>query len=437
MNHKYTPHWTQPLIYLRSLLILPPLAELAHRGYPGPAVLILLCLCGIQYLPRLWIYRDRVQFRFLLRHDFHTRPAMVEVYRPLHLRLLGGVPYRLHFSMHALPLRQPISLSVRSACDLLRTICPGMSPLPHPSGIWMRILAAAFQPHLAAGWALAAPLLRRFDPVRLTALLQTLPPVVTEALSRLPAPWVLMTVTVGAGWCLAFLRRLEESAHPHLYGGMDVLAVQCGLLTQRGRVFFLRRCAGAELRQHFILALCGIGSVFLYTGQKSPVLLLPAAPEKAFFSLFCPQKDLVSETFAPPASARTRFGRVELFLLAAVLPVCCRAAVRQAFLLQYGCMVLGVFLCLRMWAQQCAFPRTMVRLDAEQLTVCRCKGLSVVTTIVPRSAAVAVSIRTHWFQRRAGLCTLRISVPGLPVLPVKHLRLRDGLRIRHELTGIK
>ncbi len=436
MKHEYRPHWSQPLVHLRALLILPPLAELVRRGYALSAAL-LLCLWGIQYLPRLCVDPGNVRFRFWLHHHFYVSPSTAEVYRPLHLRLLGGIPWRLHFSKHALPMRRAMALSVRSARRLHRTFCPAVTPFPHPSSPWMRVLAAAFQPHLAAGWVLAVPLLRRAGPDRLAAFLQSLSPAAAHALARLPAPWVLLTSTVGASWLIAFLRRLEESARPRLYEGADVLAVQCGLLTRRGRVFFLRRCPGAELRQHFILYLCGIASVYLYTGQKAPALLLPAVKSNNFTAHLHRHYFPVSVIFAPPKTARSRFGRVELFLLAAVLPVCSWTAVRQEFLLQYVCMALGVFFCLRIWAQQCAFPRTMVRLGTEHLLVCRCKGLSVVTTMVPRSAAAAVSIRAHWFQRRSGLCTLRVHVPGLPVLSVKHLRLRDGLRICHKLTGIK
>ena len=434
MNHEYRPHWTQPLVHLRFLLILPPLAELVRRGYALPAAVLLLCLWGVQLLPRLCVSPDRVQFRFLLRHDFRD-PSVAEIYRPPHLRLLRSAALRLHFSMHTLPARRFIALSVQSARLLHRTLCPPMAPLHHPSGPWMRVLAAAFQPHLAAGWALAIPLFRRAAPERLSAFLRMLPPAAADALHRLPAPWVLLTAITGVSWCIAFLRRLEESARPRLYGGAGTLAVQCGLLTRRSRVFFLRRCPGTELRQHFILHFCGIGSIYFYTGQKTPALLLPAVKAAGFSAPF--QQSAPCSIFAPPRSARSRFGRVELCLLAAVLPVCCWAAAQQAFLLQYICMGLGGFLCLRVWAQQCAFPRTRVQLTAEYLLVCRCRGLSVVTTVVPRTTVTAVSVRTHWFQRRAGLCTLRIFVPGLPVLKIKHLRLRDGLRIHRTLTGIQ
>ncbi|MBQ9083006.1 MAG: PH domain-containing protein [Clostridia bacterium] len=432
MKHKYHPHWTQPLQNLRILLLLPA-AELLHRH---TAVGLLCVLLLIQYLSELHLAPDVICFRGLLYRMQVSAPARMDFSRSLPFRLLGGVPVRLYTAVHALP-RHTFVLSVPAAHHLYRSLGPPLTDAEHRPSLWARLLSAAMQPHLAAGWALTVPFFRRLDSTRLTELLQRILPVANDLWLHLPAPWLLLTAAVVTGWAVAFLRRMEESARIRLLRGNDILAVQCGLLTRRTRIFFLRQCIGAELRQNPVLLLCGIAPVYLYTGQRHPAILLPALRECQLSAVPDTCGFTASAVFAPPASARGRFGRVELSLLALLLPLYGWAAARSAFLLQYAFAALGLMLCLRIWVQQCAFSRTAVRLSDTHLSVCRCKGLSVVTTTLPRTGISAAAVRAHWFQRRAGLCTLVLHAPGLPVLKVKHLNLRDGLRIQRMLTGIK
>ncbi len=427
MKHKYSPHWTQPLQNLRILFLLP-LAELLHRR-AGIGLLCMLVL--LQYLPELRVSPEAVCFQRLLLRTRLIAPSRVDVHRPLYLRVLGGVPVRLYTAVHAVP-RRSIVLSRAAAQDLHRQLCPALVLTAHRLSVRDRLLTAAFQPHLSAAWALLMPLLRQYDFSPSAAWLDTLP----DGLKQLPAPWALLSVTAGVGWLVAFLRRLEESAHLRLYRSTDALAVQCGLLTRRTRFFFLHRCYGVELRRISLLPFYNLASVSCYTGSRRPALLLPAASEPLVRSIL-PAPHAFSVRFVPPKTARYRFGRMELIGLTVVLPLCAALGDADVFLLQYLFVLMAAGLCLRILVQQFAFTRTTVQLSADSLLVCRCSGWALVTTILPRSGVAAVAVRAHWFQRRAGLCTVLFHAPGLPVLKIRHLRLRDGLQLQRMLTGIK
>lgn len=449
MRNKFPAHWTQSLRHpwVKFLFLLFPLLFHAiidrDEGMGQTYLLWTLMLLGGLTIQRracrLILANRHVSGQhgicFLTYRRFARKKIVVaELRRSLPLRLLGASQLRL--SVFRTPLwKNGIALR-RQDGDLIfrRLISPVPSQIKCQPTFRMLLVTAAVQSNRAAGFFLAIPLIRRITPYihpwvhRISA---HLPAPFRNFLTRLPAPWIIIASIFAAAWSFAFLHRLLETLNAQAFLCPGVAGIRSGFLTRRLRVFFLRHAGGAAVRQSGLMLALHIGSLWIFTGQKQPDLLLPAAREQD--ALWWLRRIYLSEEkhplFTPPKHARSRYGRPEFYGLCVCVLGWGWAVYRGYILLQGCCGIICFLLCVRIILLQYTFPRVGIQVNEHCVTVCCCTGFSLWTASVPKHGITNICLRQHIFQRRKALCTVRVIASGVPPLTIKHLLLQDGIRL--------
>lgn len=426
----------------RLIIVLLPLIPLLHAGMNELPMLIKASAVqlSVSVSVVLWAVAE-------WRHDLHAikmgavwrrsglvferedrlcayRLSGTEITRSLLLRVLGLARISARTAACAGKPEFSMLVSRRRAARISRilTPLPEIRELPRfTASRWRLALAAASESNFYSGLLLILPIVNSTGkvlgisiPERLYGEVEGMP--ILAFMPRLfSAAALALIIGYGVHFLYTFIGNLGFTA---LRGGQYIVT-RSGALTKHFRTVNCARVSAVDVRLTLFTLLLGIRSASIIAqGHSRPVPLIPAARARELeHALMCllPKPPGESARTRPDTGRRAVYYAPWLTALAAVLVMGVRLFIMLA---PYRRLIVLLFLpplVLLAWRAGigglCA-GRAHISLSGECVEIEGVSGLSIHCLRIFRGRVADVRIRRGFFQRRLGLCSIRLRAKG-------------------------
>lgn len=254
-----------------------------------------------------------------------------------------------------------------------------------------------------------------------------------DALALIPRTAALLILIVALGWGVSTVRHLLRHLPFALCRREDTLTVYMGMLTRRIHCCAMGAINYVDIRQTLAAHLLKVYTVYInctgYGKDKNTLsVVIPPCRRRRMaqeWEILFPHLRPCRLTLHPAKGALLRYLRLPLLLLL-LLPLGGQMAGRLFppwRELAIYLSLLALLPCLWLGAVQIAARRKAgIGYDGGQVWLCYAGRLSIHRVTIPREKVAAVHLRQSLWQRRRGVCDLRIY---------SHHEFRRPHRVRH------